>query len=357
MGKGVFKIKYVIILTLLVSTVLVLRQYTDYLINNYEYDFSWFAVSVKVIINYLLWVLFFRLLIRISTHLLSNRINLKMVTKHLGISLGISALHRLLTIWIYDYAFYFYSGYLRNFFAPSNKVALGAGFFSSFLEYWVIMILIMAISYYSRYMQQQKELSAAKLNALRMQLQPHFLFNTLNSITSLIDIDSKKAQKMLAQLGFLMRELLEHDKKLFISLESEMEYVKTYLEIEHIRFQDRLKLQFDIENETLQAKIPALLLQPIVENAIKHGIDRIAEGGDITISTAKTNIDGQAQLSIFVSNDLPKLNGLSKSEGYGIGVENVSNRLKQLYGNDYTYTHSSDKEIFTTKITLPFQPI
>ncbi|WP_420577578.1 sensor histidine kinase [Ekhidna sp.] len=349
--------KYVLLLTFLVSAVLILRQYTDYLINEYEYDFSWYAVSIKIIINYLLWALFFRFLVRISDHLLSNRINLTLIAKHIAISLGVSAIHRLLATLLYDYSFFFYTGYLRSFLAPTNKVAMGAGLFSSFLEYWVIMILIMAISYYSRYVQQQKELSTAKLDALKMQLQPHFLFNTLNSITSLIDIDSKKAQKMLSQLGFLMRELLEHDKKLFIPLESEMEYIKTYLEIEHIRFQDRLKLNFEIENETLTAKVPALLLQPIVENAIKHGIAKIAEGGAITVQTTKTNADEQPQLAIIISNDVPQANGQVKSEGYGIGIENVSNRLEHLYGSDYTYSQSSEKDIFTTKITLPFEPI
>ena len=357
MRQGVFKMKYVLVLTFLVSAVLILRQYTDYLINEYEYDFSWYAVSIKIIINYLLWALFFRFLVRISDLLLSNRINLTLISKHIAISLGISAIHRLLATLCYDYSFFFYTGYLRNFLAPSNKVAMGAGFFSSFLEYWIIMILIMAISYYSRYVKQQKELSAAKLNSLKMQLQPHFLFNTLNSITSLIDIDSKKAQKMLSQLGFLMRELLEHDKKLFIPLESEMEYIKTYLEIEHIRFQDRLKLNFEIENETLPAKVPALLLQPIVENAIKHGIAKIAEGGAITVQTTKTNADEQPQLAIVISNDIPQANGQIKTEGYGIGIENVSNRLEHLYGSDYTYSQSSEKDIFTTKITLPFEPI
>lgn len=344
-------------LTIMVSAVLILRQYTDYLINEYKYDFSWFIVSVKILINYFIWVLLFKLLIRIAENLLSGKLTLGILSIHLIISVGITAIHRILTIWIYDYAYYFYSGYSRNFLGPTNKVAFGAGLFSSFLEYWIIMTFIMAISYYSRYMRQQKELSFAKLNALRMQLQPHFLFNTLNSVTSLIDIDPKKAQKMLAQLGFLMRELLEHDKQLFISLEHEMEYIKTYLEIEHIRFYDRLKLHFDIDCESLKAKVPALLLQPIVENAIKHGISKIPEGGEITVRASKSTIKDKTLLDILISNDLPQLNGHIKSEGYGIGVKNVSNRLEQLYGNDYLYIHSSDKKTFTTQIKLPFQTI
>ena len=357
MKQGAFKMRYVFILSFLVSVILVFRQYTDYLINGYNYDFSWFAVSVKILINYFIWGFFFKLLARIAARFLSERWTLSRISKHLAISLGIAIAHRLLTIWLYDYAFYFYYGYLRNFLAPSNKVALGAGLFSSFLEYWIIMIFIVAITYYSRYMQQQKELNSAKLNALKMQLQPHFLFNTLNSITSLIDIDSKKAQKMLSQLGFLMRELLEHDKKLFISMEHEMEYIKTYLEIEHIRFQDRLQLHFDIDEATLSAKVPALLLQPIVENAIKHGISKIPEGGAITVHSSKIGFEKQNVLFIIISNDLPLVNGQVKSEGFGIGVDNVSKRLEHLYGDDYVYTYTSDKNTFTTEIKLPFQTI
>ncbi|MEP4496206.1 MAG: histidine kinase [Ekhidna sp.] len=267
-------------------------------------------------------------------------------------SIMIAAVHRLLAVQLYDLAYYAYSGFLRGFFTPGNKVAIGAGLFSSFLEYWIIMVLIMSISYYVRYTSQQKELNIAKLNALQMQLHPHFLFNTLNSITSLIDIDSKKAQKMLTQLGFLMREILEKDHKHLISLESEMEYIKAYLEIEHIRFQDRLKLDLSIEKDVSNAKIPALILQPIVENAIKHGISKCPDGGEISVHASRSN---GSKLIIEVLNDFQELNSSSKIDGYGIGTSNVSKRLKQMYGDDQTFIQRIAGTKYITEITFPLQ--
>jgi two-component system, LytTR family, sensor kinase len=357
MSFSAFKSKHAFALAILVSALLILRQYIDYLINDFGYEFSWFAVSARITINYLVWAIFFWILLKVGQHFQVRAISFKSTFYHICISLLFSAAHRLASVRLYDFAYYGYSGFLRDFITPGNKVAIGAGLFSSFLEYWIIMMLIVGILYYSRYAEQQKELNDAKLNALKMQLQPHFLFNTLNSITSLIDINPKKAQKMLTQLGFLMRELLENDKKHFISLESELAYIKSYLEIEHIRFQDRLSLQFDIDEETLCGQVPALLLQPIVENAIKHGIAKNPDGGVIVVKSRVSTGNGMAILTLSVANDMPKINGNHQGEGYGIGTKNVSRRLRQLYGAKHTYTQTSISEKYITEITLPFQPI
>lgn len=212
----------------------------------------------------------------------------------------------------------------------------------------------MGISYYTRYAQQQKELDAARLKALQMQLHPHFLFNTLNSITSLIDIDPKKAQKMLTQLGFLMREILEQDKKHLISLEHEMEYIRAYLEIEHIRFQDRLELEFAIDDDVVNVQMPALLLQPIVENAIKHGISKRPKGGEISVHASRFN---GSKVAIRVANDFQEPDDASNEEGYGIGTSNVSKRLQQMYGNEQTFHQRKVGTKYITEITFPFQEV
>ncbi|MEP1032961.1 histidine kinase [Ekhidna sp.] len=339
-------------LALVVSSLLVLRLYIDYLINDYGYDFSWFAVATRISINYVLWAILFRVLLKVATYFQNQPTTFKSTISHLLLSILVAGFHRLLAVRLYDFAYYAYSGFLRGFFTPGNKVALGAGLLSSFLEYWIIMMLIMGISYYTRYALQQKELNAAKLNALQMQLHPHFLFNTLNSITSLIDIDPKKAQKMLTQLGFLMREILEQDKKHLIPLESEMEYVKAYLEIEHIRFQDRLALDFSIDENVSHAQVPALLLQPIIENAIKHGISKRPNGGEISVYASRTN---GSKVTIEIANDYMEANGDQKLEGYGIGTSNVSKRLKQMYGDEQTFNQRQEGAKYITKITFPFQ--
>ena len=120
---------------------------------------------------------------------------------HFAIAIAVSFIHRVVYILSTDTTYYITSGYFRGFGAHSNQVQLGAGMISSFLQYSLILTGLAAITYYNKYMLNQQELDKARLNALQMQLQPHFLFNTLNSITSLIDIDSTKAQKMLTQLG------------------------------------------------------------------------------------------------------------------------------------------------------------
>lgn len=347
-----FQIKHAFVLAFLVSSLLILRQYIDYLINDYGYDFSWFAVVTRISINYLLWAALFKGLVEIAAYFQNRRMNLRHIIQHVLLSFLVAGTHRLLAVRLYDFVYYLNTGFLRGLFTPGNKVAMGAGLFSSFLEYWIIIALIMGVSYYTRYAQQQKELNVAKLNALQMQLHPHFLFNTLNSITSLIDIDPKKAQKMLTQLGFLMREILEQDKKQLISLESEMEYVRAYLEIEHIRFQDRLSLNFAVDEDVNNVAMPALLLQPIIENAIKHGIAKRPEGGEISVQASRSN---GTKVTIEIINDYQELNGITKSEGYGIGTSNVSKRLHQMYGEEQTFSQHKEGTKYITQITFPIQ--
>lgn len=261
--------------------------------------------------------------------------------------------HRLTSIFIFDFIYYLKSGYYRNPFVINNQTQLLVGWFSSFLQYWIIIALLYAINYYWLYIEKQKELSTAQLNALKKQLQPHFLFNTLNSITSLIDIDGKKAQTMLAQLGFLLRQILEHDSQHFLSLEAELKYIKTYLDIEHTRFQDRMHVDMEVEKTTLNAKVPSLILQPLVENAVKHGISRCADGGTITVTSKLF----QNKLEIAIVNDFRPLNGSTKQAGYGIGILNIKKRLEQIYGNNFTFDQTMTNNKYQSKIVIPLEYI
>lgn len=345
-----FRTIHALLLALLVSSLLILRQYTDYLINDYDYQFSWFVVSTRVLITYLIWGVAYRFLHRLANGLL-RKTRWVTIAKHLAISLGVALGHRLLTVRLFDIAYYFRSGFLPDWFALGNQVALVAGLFSSFLEYWLIMSFLMAISYYRRFIKQEKELNDAKLRALQHQLQPHFLFNTLNSISSLIDIDGNKAQKMLSQLGQLLRQILEKDQRQMISFEHELNYIKAYLEIEHIRFQDRLQLVFDIEESVLNTPVPPLILQPLVENAIKHGISRNVEGGSIRVSAHSEGME----LHIAIENDCPLKNGSVNGHGFGIGIRNVANRLQELYGEQHQFETHKTSETYTATLKIPLR--
>ena len=318
---------------LAISIVLILQQYTNHIISDYDFEFSWFAVSLKIFTKYLIWLLMFPVLIRIVRNFLLKRKNLRQYTVHLLLGIVLAALHQVLSLKLYDYSYYFKSGFIGGFFNERNQLLLSAGIFSSFIEYCIIIVVILALAYYNQYLIEQKALNEAKLNALRMQLHPHFLFNTLNSITSLIDIWPKKAQKMLSKLGFLMRELLEYDDQAFIPLEKEIEYIKTYLSIEETRFSELLTVHYKVDNALNKVLVPALILQPIVENAIKHGISKCPNGGELTISTRCINDE---QIELNVVNDYSQVYG-NHINGFGIGTNNVRKRLEQLYGTNFCY--------------------
>jgi two-component system, LytTR family, sensor kinase len=203
----------------------------------------------------------------------------------------------------------------------------------------------------------KNELSQAQLRALQMQLQPHFLFNTLNSISALTYKNPKDANAMIAQLSELLRVLLAKEPDQEITLEEELSFLQTYLGIEQVRFQDRLNLDFNIEPETLKAYIPSLILQPLVENAIRHGISKRKGKGIIKINSKK--IDENLMVQV---ND----NGLGlpvNSRGgfvfnEGIGLKNTRNRLQKLYGSRHFFgiwTDEKDKGGVEITIIIPLR--
>lgn len=192
----------------------------------------------------------------------------------------------------------------------------------------------------------QAELVAAQLQTLKMQLQPHFLFNTLNSISSLVLSDPQRAHAMVAQLGDFLRLTLDHKSDQMVPLEEELGFLRAYLDIEQIRFSDRLKVEFEIDEEVLGAFVPHLLLQPIVENSIKHAIAQRKEGGFIRITA--TTAGGQLKLQIADSG--PAENTLT-DERSGTGLANVRSRLTHVYGDEF-YLNIAKENGAGTKVTL-----
>ena len=170
-----------------------------------------------------------------------------------------------------------------------------------------------------------------ELNKLKSQLNPHFMFNSMNSIRALIDEDPKKAKTAVTQLSNILRNTLMMHKNKFISLQDELALVTDYLELEHIRFEERLRYQLDIDDATLQLNVPPMMIQTLVENGIKHGISKYPEGGDILIKTLKTD----AGCVIKITNT-GQLTTDSKSES-GFGIENTTNRLAFLFGNNASF--------------------
>jgi two-component system, LytTR family, sensor kinase len=194
------------------------------------------------------------------------------------------------------------------------------------LIYWVILGGIQAYQYYQRYMNSELRLerlehsySEARLNALRMQLDPHFLFNALNTISSHVERDPKLTRRMIEHLGDLLRMSLESKDRQEVPLAEELAFLEHYLEIQKIRFGDQLRVVMDVAPEVKYAAVPSMFIQPLVENAIRHGISRRAAGGTLIVR-AKPLGD---RLEIRVMDDgvgLPLGWTLEGSEGLGLSI-------------------------------------
>ena len=195
----------------------------------------------------------------------------------------------------------------------------------------------------------------AQLRALRYQLQPHFLFNTLNAISMLVLDDRKHdATRMIARLADLLRNTIDAPDTHLVSLGEELLLVEQYLTIEQVRFGERLRTKIDIAHETLQAIVPRLLLQPLVENAIRHGIAPLLEGGTLTIAS---NIEAD-RLCVRVGNDVEESesDSLNKKGRKGVGLANTRARLQQLYGsNQQLETHRLKTGVFEVSIAIPLE--
>ncbi len=180
--------------------------------------------------------------------------------------------------------------------------------------------------------EQERLLVEARLAALTSQINPHFLFNTLNSVSSLIRTDPNQARVMLVKLSKILRRLLRKHEN-FSTVRDELSFIEDYLSIEVVRFGDKLKFERDIADDTLDMLAPSMLFQPLVENSIKHGLSSKVEGGTIRIRTRRQ--DGK--LLLMVEDDgagMPEAK-LASVLDHGIGVSNVNERLKVLFGNQY----------------------
>lgn len=219
---------------------------------------------------------------------------------------------------------------------------LQGSFGSDLLVYGAVLGICYALDYYRKYREREilatrleAQLAQAQLDALRMQLHPHFLFNTLNSIAGLVrDNKNQAAVSMLVGLSDLLRHTLEHSSRHEVELREEVNFIKLYLSIQEIRFSDRLRLEFDIDPATAKAMVPNLILQPLTENALRHGIGRSAAAGLVGVSSAIEN--GHLRLIVYDNGaGLPDDWQLKGSAG--IGLANTAARLQQLYDDNHRF--------------------
>lgn len=232
-----------------------------------------------------------------------------------------------------------------------------------FLAYWVLVSVHQARHNYHRFRERElrasqleAKLAQAQLEVLKMQLHPHFLFNTLHAISTLIHRDPDAADEMVAQLSDLLRMTLANIGIQEVTLQQELEFLHRYLDIQKMRFQDRLEVIVDVPHETLDLLVPNQVLQPIVENAVRHGVDARSGQGRIEVRARTTD----HMLELTVRDDGPGLNPTPPPQGglrerRGIGLSNTRARLRELYGPAATLSlenHPTGGTLVTLSIPL-----
>ena len=203
-----------------------------------------------------------------------------------------------------------------------------------------------------RAMELESSLQQAQLAALRSQLNPHFLFNALHSIAELVHANPKLAEDLIVRLGELLRKVLESSHSQEVTLSEELEFIRGYVEIEQMRLGERLQVRWDIDPDALRARVPSLVLQPLVENAIQHGISPLTQPGTLAIRAARA--DGSLVLEVRDSG--PGLDSAAALPRSGIGLANTRVRLESLYGARQSL-ELANHDGFAVRVRIPFSSL
>ena len=310
------------------------------------------SAFVENIIDFYPWILISPLILWLGNRYPFTR-NLwpRNVLIHLLASIPVSVLEVLLLR-----ALYRWTGIAKEL-APFYLTLSFAGCFD-LLVYWAIVAVGQGIRYFREAEEQARRLTEAQLQMLKGQLQPHFLFNTLNAITELVYDHPEAADRILTNLAELLRSSLRQESPT-VRLADDLEFVRKYVEIQRELLKNRLAITYAIDPDTLSAMVPAMFIQPLIENAIKHGIGNRAEGGSVTVHARRDN--GYLDLTI-------RDNGKASASGHscnadrgasaGIGLNNLRARLSQLYPGDHSLRITSHPDLgFAVSIVIPYREV
>ncbi|TXB63609.1 sensor histidine kinase [Phaeodactylibacter luteus] len=336
----------------------------DYLFIHYlreNYTFEWPRLWLHLA-NYVTWGLIFPLVNHLIYRVQNQESRLWLPARILFVGLGLSVLHEAISNVMFFGGLHL--GGKEQISADTLRhiiKALPAALVSRMIEFGILYLIYSAFAFQRKLRNQrvamaqmETQLTGAQLSALRLQLQPHFLFNTLNTISSLMEFDKKQAQQMVSRLGHLLRSVLDQNKTNRIPLREELEFSRNYLSIEQIRFQDRLKVVVQAPTDVLDAQVPSLILQPLVENAIKHGFANQSGDGQITVQCRLLE-DGKVEVK--VSDDGQGSSRPAKELlNSGIGLQNVRDRLELIYKSAASLSIDTAKgDGFTATVVLPYQ--
>jgi LytS/YehU family sensor histidine kinase len=226
--------------------------------------------------------------------------------------------------------------------------------FGGYMMYFIFVVFFYAVNYYQSFKEKLKNegkllslVKEAELHALKSQINPHFLFNSLNSISSLTMTEPERAQEMVINLSQLMRYSLKHEQDDKVTFKQELDNNKLYLSIEKVRFGKKLNPVFAIEEDCLKAEIPNMILQPLYENVIKHAVH---EAESIIKVHTKINTDDDF-MRICISNNIEK--GTVSAKGEGIGLQNIMQRLNRIYGNKQDFIIKKTEDNFKVVFLIP----
>lgn len=355
-----FPFKYLLLFAIIVIIVFVAKDYIKFLMwRKYDY-FNWSQAIAIPFVNYILWAFLAPIVYNLMLLFpIKKGLSAKTGSYHLFFSFIMAFIHEVISNMMYiTIILIIYPIENIESFLLLRWSTIPAAIADRMIEYWIILGAFMAYYYFQQYKDREvqmvvmeNELSNAQLKALRNQLQPHFLFNALNTVSALMSSNVKDAQRVLAKLATLLRTMLDQDQQHEIPLRDEIDYLKNYLFIEQTRFMDRLSVNYDMHPESLKAIVPNLILQPLVENAIKHGFSNITENGTIDVkSYIKNN-----QLHMIIEDDGAGCDDCdSLLENAGIGLTNTYQRLKEIYKNNFTFKLESEKgKGFKVHIAIP----
>ncbi len=235
-----------------------------------------------------------------------------------------------------------------------------ANIFQAILLYalWFVMyFLVHFLDNYNTTLKYEAKINEIRLNHLKSQLNPHFIFNALNSVRALVDEDPIKAKTAITRISNMLRFSLMMDKKQTIEFGDELNIVKDYLELETIRFEERLKVVYQIEDESYSYKIPPMMLQTIVENGVKHGVSNLMKGGTIEIK-CREGLHDDLYIQVKNSGQLTHQPSLNSDDEQGHGLSNTVQRLKLIYGGKASFRiFNSGNQFVITEIKIPKQKV
>lgn len=321
-----------------------------------QHEVVWADIIEERVIAWTVGLLFIILIVKTTRRFLSENMPWKRI---IGIHLVFAALTSFL--WYHTFL------WVSMFFCKGDKCdedseGMMFWFLLNFDKLFLIYLFTVSVTYTYFYVLRdglhrvqrshiETQLLQTRLQMLKSQLHPHFLFNTLNSISSLIDINTRKAQSMLADLGDLLRHVLDYQDAQIVPLREELELLGKYVEIEKTRFSDDLDIQWEVAPDALSAEVPPMLLQPLVENAVQHGFSR-----NHTNLRVRIQIYKEAERLIMIVEDDGQ--GLELPEGAnvfasGTGLKNVHERLESLYGERYVFKVENKKPGVRNYIEIP----